>query len=257
MTTVCHSSYDNIVLHVGSNPQPRGVAIIIGNSYTRKNVGDQRQLPPLPGSLVDAYKLRKAMEYLQFFTVAKNNVTQSELLEVLLNPLDHRFGRHPCHRFLFAFCGHGSYDYIFCEDEKHIKFSVIIDIISNHDTLKNVPRLFLFDVSRNEGTSAQAEGTSWQSQISTINNVLVACSTSPGYEIFENDEGSVWLSMLANKMITCARNIHDVVMEANEELNSLVQPKGFPRLQQPELVDKLDTNVNLLKESGEKHIKIL
>ena len=258
---MCHCCYVVCLqLDVRSNPQFRGVAIIIGNSYTRKNIafsGNKRQLPPLPGSLVDAYKLRKALEHLQFFTVVKTNVTQAELLETLLSPLGHRFGRHPCHRFVFGFCGHGGNDHIFCEDERHVKFSVIVDIISNHQSLKNVPRLFFFDVSRNEGTGTQAEGRSWQSQISNITDVLVACSTSPGYEIFENDEGSVWLSMLANKMITCARGIHDVVMEANEELISMVQPKGFPRLQQPELLDKLDTNVNLLKESGGNFLKIV
>ena len=229
--------------------------MIIGNSYTRKDVifsENQRELPPLPGSLIDVYKLRKVFEYLQFFTIVKSNVTLTELLDLLVSPLAYTSAPLSCHRFVFAFCGHGSDDFVYCEDEKHFKFSVIINMISNCDSLKDIPRLFFFDVSRNEGTVTDAEDNKWHSQISAVDDVLVAFSTSAGYETFEGDEGSAWLSILANKMITCAKDIHDVVMEANEELMSTVEFMGFPRLQQPELYDKLTTTVNLLNESGKK-----
>ena len=63
-------------------------------------------------------------------------------------------------------------------------------MISNCDSLRDIPRLFFFDVSRNEGTIAHAEDDVWHSQISAVDDILVAFSTSVGYETFEGDEGS-------------------------------------------------------------------
>ena len=243
---------------LGLTSKPRRVAVIIGNSYTRKDVtprDSQRELPHLPSSLADVYKLKKVFEHLQFFTIVKCNMTQAEFLESLLFPLTHSFDAQTCHRFVFVFCGHGGEDFVYCEDEKCIKFSDIIEYISNYTSLKNVPRLFFFDVSRNAGTIPCMEDTNWQSQISTVGDVLVAFSTSTGYQALESYEGSLWTNMLAIKLITCAKDVHEVIMEANEELVTIIQSRGIPCLQQPELFDKLSTTVNLLNESSKKHVK--
>ena len=232
--------------------------MIIGNSYTRKDAtlrDSQRELLHLPSSLADVYKLKKVFEYLQFFTVVKCNMTQAELLESLLFPLTHSFSTQTCHRFVFIFCGHGGEDFVYCEDEKCIKFSDIIEFVSNYTPLKNVPRLFFFDISRNAGTIPCMEDCNWQSQISTVSNVLVAFSTSTGYQALESYEGSLWTNMLAIKLITCAKDVHEVIMEANEELVTTIQSRGIPCLQQPELFDKLSTTVNLLNESSKNHVK--
>ena len=234
------------------------MAVIIGNSYTRKDVAlrdSQRELPHLPSSLADVYKLKKVFEYLQFFTVVKCNMTQVEFLESLLFPLSHSFGAQACHRFVFVFCGHGGDDFVYCEDEKCIKFSDIIEYISNYTYLRNVPRLFFFDVSRNAGTIPSMENDNWQSQISTVGDVLVAFSTSAGYQALESYKGSLWSNMLATKLITCSKDVHEVVMEANEELATTIQSRRIPCLQQPELLDKLSTTINLLNESSKKHVK--
>ena len=234
--------------------------MIIGNSYTRKDVtlrDSQRQLLHLPSSLADVYKLKKVFEYLQFCTIVKCNVTQAEILELLQFPLAHSFGAQTCHRFVFAFCGHGGADFVYCEDEKCIKFSDIIEFVSNCTSLKNIPRLFFFDISRNAGTIPCMENNNWQSQISTVGDVLVAFSTSTGYQALESNEGSLWTNILATKLITCAKDMHEVVMEANEELVTTIQSRGIPCLQQPELFDKLSTTINLLDESSKKNIKSL
>ena len=153
---------------------------------------------------------------------------------------------------MFAFCGHGGDDFIYCEDEKCIKFSEIVKVtgISNFSSLENIPRLFFFDISRNPETVVYTEDRKWQSQISNIDNILVAFSTSTGYQVLESTEGSLWIGMLANKLTTCAKDIRYVIVEANEELIAIMQSKGILCLQQPELYDKLNTTVNLLDESG-------
>ena len=227
----------------------RGVAVIIGNSYTRDvTVSEsQRQLTPLPGSLKDINKLRKVFEYLKFFTVVKCNVTQADLLESLLYPLGHSSGPHTCHRFVFAFCGYGGDDFVYCEDEEHVKFSNIIETISNYDSLSNVPRLFFFNVT-NLGIVQHAENKNWHSQISNIDGILIAFSTNTGYKAFKSNQ---WLHTLTNKLVTCAENIQTVIMEASDELFVTMQYEGGPSSQKLELIDNLNTTINLPSESGD------
>ena len=226
----------------------RGVAVIIGNSYAREDLPLKRKLLPLPTSLNDVNRLRAVFEYLKFFTIVKMNATKADLLESFLHPLGQSSAPRTCHRFVFAFCGHGGDDCVYCEDEECIKFIDIIKILSLCDSFKSIPRLFFFDVSRNTNLSTKAE--KWQSQILESGDNLVAFSTSPGYETFDSVVGSVWIGILANKLITCAKHVHDVVMKANKELSTTVQSKGSPCLQKPEIFDKLKTVVNLLNESG-------
>ena len=222
--------------------------MIIGNSYTRKDLPLRRKLVPLPSSLKDVDKLKQVFEYLKFFTVIKMNVTRTNLLESFLHPLGHSSGPHTCHRFVFAFCGHGGDDFVYCEDEERVKFVDIIEIVSQCDSFKSIPRMFFFDVSRD--TSLFTMPGSWQSQVSKIDDILVAYSTSPGCETFDSAVGSMWIGILASKLITCAKHIRDVVMKANKELVTTMQSEGLPCLQKPELFDKLKTTVNLLNESG-------
>ena len=226
----------------------RGLAVIIGNSYAREDLPIRRKLVPLPTSLNDVNRLRAVFEYLKFFTIVKMNATKADLLESFLHPLGQSSGPHTCHRFVFAFCGHGGDDCVYCEDEECVNFIDIIKIISLCDSFKSIPRLFFFDVSRNTNLSTKAE--KWQSRIHEIDDILVAFSTSPGYETFDSAVGSVWIGILANKLITCAKDVRDVVIEVNEELFTTVQSKGNPCLQKPEIFDKLKTVVNLLNESG-------
>ena len=222
--------------------------MIVGNSYTREDLPLRRKLVPLPSSPKDVDKLKQVFEYLKFFTIIKMNATRTDLLESFLYPLGHSSGPHTCHRFVFAFCGHGGDDFIYCEDEECVKFIDIIESISHYESFKSIPRIFFFDVSR--GTDLFTKPGNWQSQISKIDDILVAHSTSPGYETFDSAVGSIWIGMLARRLITCAKSVRDVVMKANEELITTMQCEGSLCLQKPELFDKLKTPVNLLTESG-------
>ena len=101
----------------------RGVAMIFGNSYTREDLPLRRKLVPLPSLLNDVDRLRKVFfEYLKFFTIVKINATKADLLESFLYPLGQSSGPHTCHRFVFAFCGHGDDDCVYCEDEESVNF---------------------------------------------------------------------------------------------------------------------------------------
>ena len=180
----------------------RGVAVIIGNSYAREDLPlRRRKLVPLPTLLNDVNRLRAVLEYLKILTIVKLNATKADLSELFLHPLGQssRSGPQTCHRFVFAFCGHVDDDCVYCEDEECVNFIDIIKIISLCDSFKSIPRLFFFDVSRNTKLSIKAGN--WQSQILEIDDILVAFSTSPRYETFDSVVGSVWISILANKLL--------------------------------------------------------
>ena len=121
--------------------------MIIANSYEGAPGVTLGQLQYLPSSVRDALKLREAFEYLNFITIVKYDVTQSELLS-FLRSLAYNFDEQICDRFVFAFYGYIQDDFVFCGDRNVIQLSDILDIISNHDSLMNIPQIFFFDVNQ-------------------------------------------------------------------------------------------------------------
>ena len=224
--------------------------MIIANSYKETDVAapSQRQLRYLPSAVKDADKLKQAFEYLKFFAVVKYNMTKSELVSFLLS-LAHNPHVQICHRFVFAFYGHGDNNIVYCEDGSAIQVSVILNIISNHDSLKNIPRLFFFDISQDPKSIAK-ETEKWQPKI--IDNVIVAFSTSPGSHRYLDGRGSsLWTVILAKKLVTSPQDIRCVIVETNEELYATIEPPIFGR-QLPQLFGRLNTTICLLIESGKQ-----
>ena len=187
-------------------------------------------------------------------------MTHSELLS-FLQSLAHNPHVQICSRFVFAFYGHGESSIVYCEDRSAVQVSDILKIISNHDPLKNIPRMFFFDIS-------QGSTEKWQPEIFNIDNVIVAFSTSSGsHRFLDGRGGSIWTDILTKKLVTSPQDIRSVIMETNEELVAtssqfagfdLQQEKlaatsvhfaGFS-LQQPQLFGRLNTTVCLLSESG-------
>ena len=240
----------------------RGVAVIIANSYKETDAAALGvALRYLPSSVKDADKLKQAFEYLQFLTVVKYNVTQSELLSFLQS-----LAQNPhvqiCHRFVFAFYGHGERNIVYCQDRSAVQVSDILNIISNHDSLKSIPRLFFFDIS-------QGSTEKWQPEIFNIDNVIVAFSTSPGSHRFLDGRAcSLWTDILTKKLVTSPQDIRSIIVETNEELiatslrfaSFAVQQELTATsvhfddisLQQPQLFGRLNTTVCLLSESGKQ-----
>ena len=134
-------------------PEHRGVALIIGNSYTRKDITltkGHRQLPPLHGALKDIELMKEAFKYLKFFTLVKPDMTQSELISFLYEVKHHSYPKS-CQRFVLTFSGHGGDGFIYSEDEKNISINDIVSILtpnSSDNPLTAIPRLFFFDTCR-------------------------------------------------------------------------------------------------------------
>ena len=191
--------------------------MITANSYMETDVAapSPRQLlysAPRLNEVKDADKLKQAFEYLKFFTVVKYNMTKSELVSFLLS-LAHNPHVQICHRFVFTFYGHGDNNMVYREDGSAVQVSVILNIISNHNSLKNIPQLFFFEISQSSKSIAEK----WQPKI--IDNVIVAFSTSPGSHRYLDGRGSsLWTVILAKKLVTSPQDIRSVIVETNEEL---------------------------------------
>jgi len=233
--------------------------VIIGNSYTREDVlpCSNRKLHPLNGSLRDADMLKRAFDYLEFFTIVKLNVSEEELIS-LLYPLAQNESLKSCKRFVFAFSGHGGDGFVCSEDEKKIEVRTIVEALTpknSKDPLVGIPRLFFFDTCRGEQTDpgliARGWDEKWKHKILSTGDMLVAFATTPGYKAFEEGQGGVWTNILTNKLVTSTNSIYDILTEVNQELIAKLRSAQMGSFQQPELIGRLNSIVCLLKESGE------
>ena len=250
--------------HVGLHhikPEHRGLAVIIGNSYTREDVAlgkAHRQLPSLHGALKDAESMKKAFKYLKFFIVEKHNMTQDELVSFLYSIANYHGYPKSFQRFVLAFSGHGGNGFVYSEDEKRISINEIVGVFcapnSNDSSLTGIPRLFFFDTCRGDledpGIIARGGDEKWQSKIPSTGDVLVAYATTTGYKAFENVSGGLWTSILVEKLVTSSKSIYDTLTEVNRELIDKIREMQGPRFQQPELVGRLNEPIHLLQESG-------
>ena len=232
--------------------------MIIGNSYTRRDVMQDRQLQPLPnGPIKDTHSMKEAFDYLKFFTMVKHNLTHDELIS-----LSHFMANCPlpksCQRFVLTFSGHGGDGFIYSEDEKGVKVNDIVAAFTPpncNNSLVSMPRLFFFDTCRGNlediGILARGGDEKWQSKIPSTGDILIAYATTARYKAFEEiGGGGFWSNLLAKKLVSSHDSIYDVLTEVNRELiNKIKNMKGHG-FQQPELLGRLNTTVRLLQESG-------
>ena len=245
------------------SPEHRGVAVIVGNSYTRKGViQSQRQLLPLPNApMGDTRSMKEAFDYLKFYTMVKHDLTQDELIS-----LSHSLATCPlpksCQRFVLTFSGHGGDGFIYSEDEKRVKVNDIVTAFTPpncNNSLVGIPRLFFFDTCRgdleDQGIRPRGGDEKWQSKIPSTGDILIAYATTARYKAFEGTDGGFWTSVLAKKLVSSFDSIYDVLTEVNGELIDKIRIMQGPGFQQPELLGRLNTTVRLLHESGKTPIR--
>ena len=235
----------------------KGVAVIIGNSYTRVDVMKSRHLQSLPKAPIkDTQSMKEAFDYLKFFTIVRHDLTQDDLIHLL-----HSLANFPlpksCQRFVLSFSCHGGDGFIYSEDEKKVKVNDIVAVFTPpncKDYLAVIPRLFFFDTCRGDwwdpGHAPRGGDERWQSKIPSTGGMLVAYATTAGYKAFEGDDGGLWSNILAKKLVSSNDSIYDVLTEVNEALIDKLKIMEGPNFQQPELLGRLNTVVRLLLESG-------
>ena len=232
---------------IGLTYAHRGVAVIISNSYTRKDISfsnDDRLLQPLNNSPRSVDQLKEAFEYLKFFTIVQYDVTKAEIVTLLTSFTDYSYLRS-YHRFVFAFFGYGDNDTVYCEDEKGITVQEIVATF--FPILSDASRLFFFDIIDSGRIIAHEKDEKWKSKIFNTENILVVFVTTMGYKILQD---SHWTGTLAKKLVTSHDDILNIIMEVNKQL-SVIQPRHMLHLQS---ICMLNKTINLLKESGKNFI---
>ena len=259
MIDCMHKTLMHFILELAALPEYRGVAVIIGNTYIRKDIQpakDGKQLLPLNGPPRDTEAMKEAFDYLRFLTMVKHNLTLDGIKSLLKLLAQYRYPKS-CKRFVFTFSGHGGDGFICCEDGKTINISDIVGEFSPASgdiSLAGIPRLFFFDACRggliDQGVVARGGEGEWRSKIPSTGDVLVAFATTTGYKAFEQYDGGLWTSILAKKLVSSSKSIYDILTEVNEELIAKIRTMQGPSFQQPELLGRLNGIICLLQESG-------
>ena len=250
--------YVEFKIELDISSEHRGVAVIIGNSYTRMDVmKSHRRLQSLPNvPIKNTQSMKKAFDYLKFFTIVKHNLTKDELISLLYSLAKYPLPKF-CQRFVLSFSGHGGNGFISSEDEKEIKLNDIFVAFTSpncHNCLAVIPKLFFFDTCRGDlldpGHTLRGGDERWQSKIPSTGEMLVVYATTKGYKAFEGDDIGFWSNILAKKLVSSYDSIYDVLTEVNKEFNEKIRIMEGPSFQLPVLLGRLNTTVRLLQESG-------
>ena len=234
---------------------PVGLAIIISNDYK-----DVPTLKILNETEKDGKAMMDALKFLGHATVHLRNVTYASLLDLLRQAEQIKYPSC-CRRVVFVFAGHGKEgDNLITGDGKCIKIQTIVEKLSTIP----MARLFFIDACRGKlddrGRVVASRGGKPLDEVripSNAYNFLLAHSTIPGHRSYEvENEGGIWMPVLANKLKEVDADINAVLVEVNRELQQRFQDREcFPYMMMPESINRLAESINLLKES--EHCKFI
>ena len=129
------------------NHEKRGIALVINISKydptTKKEKPKERVW-----SKKDVENLKQTLEYLEFDVNIKENLTKSELENVLKEQAEKSHENYDC--FLCVVMSHGIDDHIVTRDNQLISFDEIMAPIKSCTTLIGKPKLFFFQACRGD-----------------------------------------------------------------------------------------------------------
>lgn len=245
-------SKDTVDDAVSLSPTANGLALIIANDYV--NTG----LKPLKGTIKDGEKMRRSLSELNFATLFMQNASTEDTVSLLRSAAN--FAKYPTsyRRIVVVFSGHGTVENkLYAGDGFTISIDDIIDAFLPHRAphVGSTPKIFLIDACRGKqtdrGTLVPKGGEVVEClKVPSTGNFLVAYSTTPNHLAFESEGGGVWMSALADKIVSTNKSILDVLTDVNEEMTArLGVGTSGGHIQQPELVSRLTESVNLLEEA--------
>ena len=236
---------------IGKNRLVNGFALILTNDYAELG-----KLPTLNGTRIDGRKMRKSLELLNFETHWEHNATAAATLNVVS-------AAARCHyipnyrRIIFVFSGHGTSNHsLYAQDGKIVNFEEILKAFypECNPRLGAIPKLFFIDACRGP-RSTRPVLVSKGVQDTTLkvpekSNFVIAYSTMPEHKSHEQvDKGGIWIDILAEKLSTTEASILDILTIVNYNLCLMFQSSTFDVFQQPELISRLNEEVNLLREA--------
>jgi hypothetical protein len=242
-------------------PKAIGLAIIITNDYQK--ISDRHS--PLAAAEGDGKAMEDSLKALGYAIVRKHNSTLA-LVMSLLDQLDRIRYPPSCKRLAFVFAGHGRWrpdngHELITNDGKVLTVNTLLMKSSpsrlSGGTLGDRVRLFFIDACRgnlqDEGKMVHRGGElAEEIRISTAphSNMLICYSTLDGFRSYEMNGKGIWLPLVAEKLLKCDKSINDVIIDVNVELKSRFQDKKkYPFMMQPEVICRLNEQVNVFKEN--------
>lgn len=261
-------TYINFVFVLGSvsdavfnSPEAVGLAIIISNDYTSTRHSE------LPGTQIDAIKMKDTFARLKYATVCRHNIKTLELNSLLVEASRNVHYPPNYKRIVFVFAGHGNHNNcLFMQDgkETHVKSIIKFFLPIEAQHLAHIPKLFFIDACRGDSidpgciagchVSCKSRGGEPLTNLllPSKGNYLLAYSTTSGYQSYEmKDKGGMWLRILAENLRASRKSVLDVLTEVNRALIETYQDASHDciYIQQPELYSTLNETVSFLVEA--------
>ena len=224
-----------------------GLAILIGMDYS-----DTPKLDTLPGTEVDIRRMGETFNFLKFAVLKIENKKKDELISRLAFITQHDI---TCNRLAVVFSGHGKMGELYVQDGKAIKTDEFFDHFSPARTGNRFAKvqLFFIDTCRGDavdhGMYTSRGGIPKNSRIPSIDNVLIAYSTTPQHKAYEcKGRGGLWLSLLARELEQSDKAITEVLVDVNRHLRNECQ-RNKTAFQTAEYTSYLTENIYLRKEA--------
>ena len=234
-------------------PEANGLAIIISNDYCSSS-----HLHTLNGAYKDGENMYQAFKHLKFATHWECNVTDQRLMQLIYDATHycsyHQLENYKCIAFVFA--GHGcAMDHIYMQDEELVSITNIVQSFLPRSAphIAILPKLFLIDACRGNkvinpvlvprGSAEIPQENAVERGVTEVSklrlppegNYLIAYSTMPEHKSYEQfGEGSIWITILAEKLCTSHASIEDILTEVNEKMMEKYQTFLKCPMQQPE-----------------------
>ena len=229
-----------------------GVALIVSNDYSTSNY-----LPRLSGTHKDAENMTAAFTKLKYEVFSRKNIAKQELIDFI-----NKFAAYtypPSYRRLvFVFSGAGlpaanGGEKVITEEGDSLNVEELVDKFNpnKYPHLGTMARLFFFDMCR--GTMTQSNHVSMVTcRVPTHGNILIAYSTLPNHQAYEDQSGGVWMRLLAEAIQTQNDDITLVLSNVSNKLAERFKSEksNFPVWQTPQCISQLTEHVNFLKESS-------
>ncbi len=225
------------------NHEKRGIALVINISEYDPTPTNEEKPKERVWSKKDVENLKQTLEYLEFDLKMDENLTQSELENVLKEQTEKSHENYDC--FLCVVMSHGIDDHIVTRDNKLISFADIMAPIKSCTTLINKPKMFFFQacrgdkklesilreqlppVSQSSISSANSIKSSQIARMTDLNkfsilppipnnkaeyesDLLVYCSTLPGHLSWSNndpEEGTIFIKSVCDVFNDAYKNI--------------------------------------------------
>lgn len=247
-------------------PTANGLAVVISNDYEHTKVA------ALKGTHEDAKVMRSTLCELKYAVVTRHNITKRDTLQLIEKM---KTSEYPdsYQRIIFVFSGHGTYnDHLQTQDCESVSLPELVEqfLPKNAPNLIKIPKLFFIDACRGSLVDPgvvipRAGGAKDPTKSSlprggnplkmiklpSIGNYLLAYSTIPNHKSFELASGGLWMSSLAEKLMTENKSVLDILTQVNQDFIRKHQStwSSLECVQQPELYSTLNETVNLLNEA--------